>query len=125
LPADGSFYIKDAPAIGHEGYSINEQLTAKAGAALSDSAKGYVTAAQATLMSSLMDKQRANICASSTSSMVKARTQIATLLRSLLTTTASAEKVVAWRCCMSEAEYSCARLVLVFEVANCGLIPVL
>ena len=24
----GGFYIKDAPAIGHEGYSINEQLTA-------------------------------------------------------------------------------------------------
>ena len=33
----GGFYMKDAPAIGHEGYSIDEQLTATAGAALSDS----------------------------------------------------------------------------------------
>ena len=41
----GGFYIKDAPAIGHEGYGIDEQLTATAGAALCDSSKGYVTAA--------------------------------------------------------------------------------
>ncbi len=27
----GGFYMKDAPAIGHEGYSIDEQLTATAG----------------------------------------------------------------------------------------------
>ncbi|MEI8063385.1 MAG: hypothetical protein WCH84_04910, partial [Verrucomicrobiota bacterium] len=35
----GGFYIKDAPAIGHEGYGIDEQLTATAGAALCDSSK--------------------------------------------------------------------------------------
>jgi len=35
----GGFYIKDAPAIGHEGYSIDEQLTATAGSALCDSSK--------------------------------------------------------------------------------------
>lgn len=54
----GGFYIKDAPAIGHEGYSIDEQLTATAGAALSDSSKGYVTQAQAALMSSLVETQK-------------------------------------------------------------------
>ncbi len=39
----GGFYIKDAPAVGHEGYSIDEQMTATAGAALIDTSKGYVT----------------------------------------------------------------------------------
>jgi hypothetical protein len=89
----GSFYIKDAPAIGHEGYGINEQLTATAGSALSDAAKGYVTAAQARIMTDLVDKQRNNLYASSTSSIVGVRTQIATLLRSLLTTSGSTDAV--------------------------------
>ncbi|MEI6205585.1 MAG: VCBS repeat-containing protein [Desulfuromonadales bacterium] len=81
----GSFFIKDAPAIGHEGYSINEQLTATAGRALSDSAAGYVTQSQADLMSSLVETQRNNLYAGSTT-IVSVRTQIATLLRTLLTT---------------------------------------
>lgn len=86
----GSFYIKDAPAIGHEGYSIDEQLTATAGAALCDSSKGYVTDSQATLMSSLVDLQKNNLYAG-TSNIVTTRTQISTLLRNLRTsTTASA-----------------------------------
>ena len=89
----GSFYIKDAPAIGHEGYGINEQLTATAGAALSDSSKGYVTSEQAALMSSLVETQKANLYASPTANIVKARTEIATLLRSLLTTTGSTETI--------------------------------
>ena len=80
----GSFYIKDAPAIGHEGYSIDEQLTATAGKALCDSSAGYVTDMQATLMSSLVDQQRNNLFAGATN-IVSVRTQIATLLRSLLT----------------------------------------
>jgi hypothetical protein len=88
----GSFYIKDAPAIGHEGYSINEQLTATAGAALSDSSKGYVTQEQASLISSLVDTQRNNLYAGS-SNIVQVRTQIATLLRSLLISTASSTAV--------------------------------
>lgn len=91
----GGFYIKDAPAIGHEGYGINEQLTATAGAALSDSAKGYVTPAQAALMSSLVDKQRNNLYASPTANIVKARTEIATLLRGLLTTTGATDAIKA------------------------------
>lgn len=79
----GSFYIKDAPAIGHEGYSINEQLTATAGAALSDSSKGYVTQAQAALMSGLVETQRNNLY-KGTTNIVSVRTQIAALLRTLL-----------------------------------------
>ncbi|MFZ4614817.1 MAG: hypothetical protein ACOYM2_01315 [Rectinemataceae bacterium] len=45
-----SFYMKDAPAIGHEGYAIDTQITATTGAALSDASKGYVTEAQAKLL---------------------------------------------------------------------------
>lgn len=89
----GSFYIKDAPAIGHEGYSINEQLTATAGSVLSDSSKGYVTTDQATLVSSLVDTQRNNLYASPTSNIVGIRTQIATLLRGLIASNANAASV--------------------------------
>jgi hypothetical protein len=89
----GSFYIKDAPAIGHEGYSIDEQLTATAGSALSDSAKGYVTQSQASLMSSLVATQRNNLYASPAANIVKIRTEIAILLRSLLIPSTSATAV--------------------------------
>ena len=88
----GSFYIKDAPAIGHEGYSIDEQLTATAGAALCDSSKGYVTPEQAATMSSLVDLQRNNLYAGSVN-IVSIRTQIATLLRSLLVSTATSASI--------------------------------
>jgi len=88
----GGFYIKDAPAVGHEGYSISEQLTATAGSALCDSAQGYVTAAQAATISSLVDTQRNNLYAGGTN-IVQTRTQIATLLRSLLTSTSSSAAV--------------------------------
>jgi hypothetical protein len=88
----GGFYIKDAPAIGHEGYSIDEQLTATAGAALCDSSKGYVTADQATLMSSLVSLQKNNMYAG-TPNIVGVRTQIATLLRGLLVSTANSDAV--------------------------------
>ena len=89
----GSFFMKDAPAIGHEGYSIDEQLTATAGRALSDSTYGYVDASQAALMSSLVDTQRNNLYANTATlasgvknNIVDIRTRIATLLRTLLTT---------------------------------------
>ena len=81
----GSFFMKDAPAIGHEGYSIDEQLTATAGRALSDSTYGYVDSSQATTMSNLVNIQRNNLYAG-TINIVSIRTQIATLLRTLLTT---------------------------------------
>ena len=90
----GGFYIKDAPAVGHEGYSIDEQLTATAGSALCDASKGYVTTSQAAQFSSLVDIQRNHLYAGSTN-IVGVRTQIATLLRSLLVSTADADSVEA------------------------------
>ncbi len=90
----GSFYIKDAPAIGHEGYSINEQLTATAGSALCDSSKGYVTTEQATVMSSLVNLQRNNLYAGA-QNIVQVRTDISTLLRGLLTAKAASDVVKA------------------------------
>jgi hypothetical protein len=89
----GGFFIKDAPAVGHEGYSISEQLTNTAGSALSDSALGYVTQSQATLMSSLVETQRNNLYASTSSSIVKMRTDIATLLRGLRASTTNSTAV--------------------------------
>ena len=88
----GGFYIKDAPAVGHEGYSIDEQLTATAGSALCDSSKGYVTDAQAAVISSLVATQKNNLYAGATN-IVSVRTKIATLLRGLLTSTASSDSV--------------------------------
>ena len=84
----GGFYIKDAPAVGHEGYSIDEQMTATAGSALIDTSKGYVTQNQATVMYSLVATQKDNL-----NSIVSTRTQIATLLRSLLNASTSADSV--------------------------------
>jgi hypothetical protein len=81
----GGFYMKDAPAIGHEGYAISTSLTADAGQWLSDSSYGYVDATQAAKMSGLVDTQRSNLYAGA-NSIVNVRLQIATLLRTLLTT---------------------------------------
>ncbi len=89
----GGFYMKDAPAVGHSGYSIDEQLTATAGAAISDSTKGYVTAEQANLMSKLLESQRDNLYQGTSTNIVQVRTQIATLLRSLLNSTTSVDTI--------------------------------
>ena len=91
----GGFYIKDAPAVGHEGYSIDEQLTATAGRALSDASAGYVTESQAAVMSSLVATQKNNLFASPTANIVDTRTAIAAELRSLLLPTADATAVKA------------------------------
>ena len=88
----GGFYIKDAPAVGHEGYSISEQLTATAGAALCDASQGYVTQSQAAMFDSLLNLQRNNLYAGATN-IVQVRTQISTLLRSLRTSTANSASV--------------------------------
>ena len=88
----GGFYIKDAPAVGHEGYSISEQLTATAGAALSDASLGYVTSNQAALISSLVSTQRNNLYAGSPN-IVQTRTYIASLLRTLLVSTINSDAV--------------------------------
>ena len=80
----GSFYMKDAPAIGHEGYSIDTEMTAEAGVALCDSAEGYVTDSQAAIINALVETQKNNLYAG-TENIVSVRTQITTLLRELLT----------------------------------------
>ena len=85
----GSFYMKDAPAVGHEGYGISTSLTATAGSALVDPAQGYVTASQAAVIARLLDLQEANL-----DGIVAARTQIATLLRSLIATPSAAAAVL-------------------------------
>ena len=90
----GGFYIKDAPAIGHEGYAINEQLTATAGTALSDSRAGYVTAAQAEQMSSLVALQRANLYAGA-NNIVQCRIDIALRLRLLRFATGNSDAIKA------------------------------
>jgi len=86
----GGFYIKDAPAVGQPSYTISEALTNTAGSALIDPTQGYVTQAQATIMSSLVDLQRSNLYAGDTN-IVSLRSQIGTLLRGLrVSTSASA-----------------------------------
>ena len=84
----GSFYRKDAPAMGVPGYSISEQLTGTAGSAVCDPAQGYVTAEQAAMINALLDRQRDNLYAG-TRSIVQARTDVSTAFRSLLTATPS------------------------------------
>ncbi len=88
----GSFYLKDAPAVNVPGYNISESLTATAGCALSESAEGYVTPAQAALVDGLLDEQRNNLYAGATN-IVSTRTQISTLLRSLLNSNTDANAV--------------------------------
>jgi hypothetical protein len=77
----GSFYIKDAPAIGHEGYKIDEALTANAGQYFLDQ---LATTNLDSVVTDLVDKQRDNLYAG-TENIVQIRTDISTLLRSLIT----------------------------------------
>jgi phosphatidylethanolamine-binding protein (PEBP) family uncharacterized protein len=80
----GSFYIKDAPAIGHEGYKIDEKLTADAGQYFLDQ---LATTNLDSLVTALVDKQRNSLYAG-TENIVQIRTDISTLLRSLITVSA-------------------------------------
>lgn len=97
----GGFYIKDAPAVGVSGYNISEALTNKAGSALIDPSQGYVTQAQATPIANLINVQRNNMYAGDTN-IVATRTQIATLLRSLMVSTSSSAEVNAEVLVLSE-----------------------
>jgi|WetSurMetagenome_2_1015567.scaffolds.fasta_scaffold01991_8 hypothetical protein len=77
----GSFYVKDAPAIGHEGYKIDEQLTASAGQKfLNELATTHLDS----LVTDLVDKQRGSLYAGA-DNIVQVRTDISLLLRSLIT----------------------------------------
>ena len=91
----GSFYIKDAPAVGHPGYSIDETMTATVGRALTESSQGYISAAGAAQMNALVETQRQNLYGDASSSMVVARTKISETLRSLITSTAPSTDALA------------------------------
>ena len=83
----GSFYIKDAPAVGHADYSIDETMTATVGKALVDSSLGYISPAGAAVMNALTTAQEQNLYANATSNIVLARTRISEALRSLIAST--------------------------------------
>ncbi len=68
----GSFYMKDAPAMGKKGYSISTALTGDKGEAFLN----MLTGAQQDLITSLVDMQRADLDA-----IVKARRAISVELR--------------------------------------------
>jgi hypothetical protein len=83
----GSFYIKDAPAVGHPGYSIDEQLTATVGRALVDERLGYVSAGGAARMRALATAQAPALSTDPDASIVLARTRISEALRGLIRST--------------------------------------
>lgn len=72
----GGFYIKDAPAIGNHGYSIDTSLTQHGG----DNFLAALTPSQALLITELVDTQRTSLLA-----LVQKRTDISNLLRGYLT----------------------------------------
>jgi hypothetical protein len=71
----GSFYMKDAPAVGNPGYSIGTNITADMGKAF----VAALTPAQAPLITGLVDTQR-----SALTNIVEVRTQIASELRTFI-----------------------------------------
>jgi hypothetical protein len=77
----GSFYVKDAPAIGHEGYKIDEALTANAGQYFLDQ---LAATGLDGLVTGLVDQQRDSLYIGA-NNIVKVRTDISMLLRSLIT----------------------------------------
>jgi len=68
----GSFYMKDAPAVGNPGYSIPVTMTAEMGAAF----LGVLTPEQAPVITDLVDAQKPALYA-----LVDRRTDVATQLR--------------------------------------------
>jgi len=77
----GSFYVKDAPAVGHPGYQISTALTGDVG---QEFLNELVVNQLDTLVTNLVDEQRDNLY-TGTVNIVQVRTDISTLLRSLLT----------------------------------------
>jgi phosphatidylethanolamine-binding protein (PEBP) family uncharacterized protein len=70
----GSFYLKDAPAVGNPGYSIGTTITADLGANL----LAKLDATQAAAISGLVDSQRADLA-----KIVETRRAVSTELRTL------------------------------------------
>jgi hypothetical protein len=82
----GSFYLKDAPAVGNPGYSIDTTLTANLGNAL----VGKLSSTQAQLITSLVEIQRPSLYA-----IVDTRRAVATELRRFLAGQAAESATVA------------------------------
>ncbi len=83
----GGFYIKDAPAIGNAGYTIDESITGDQGQAFLNA----LSSAQKPIITTLVDTQRTAI-----NSIVEKRRAISTELRNALSTgTIDTEKVIA------------------------------
>lgn len=91
----GSFYIKDAPAVGHPGYSISTSMTADVGKFLTDSTKGYISSAGAAKMNAMATAQLATLCATPGNNIEYARTMISRALRSLITSEAPSAATLA------------------------------
>ncbi len=75
----GSFFLKDWPAMGNPDYTIDEQLTARAG----EDFQQVLTANQAALISGLVDTQKTDLFA-----IVDTREEISTELRRFMSDTA-------------------------------------
>jgi len=71
----GSFYMKDAPAVGNPGYSIGTNITADMGQAFIEA----LTPEQAQLITDLVDTQRPDL-----TGIVEVRTQVSTELRKFI-----------------------------------------
>ena len=71
----GSFYMKDAPAVGNPGYSIGTNITGDMGKAFIEA----LTPDQAMLITGLVDTQRSDL-----TSIVDVRTQVSTQLRAFI-----------------------------------------
>jgi hypothetical protein len=91
----GSFYIKDAPAVGHADYGIDETMTATVGKALVDSSLGYISPAGATVMNALTTTQKQRLYADPSANIVLARTRISEALRSLIASSAPSTTALA------------------------------
>jgi hypothetical protein len=91
----GSFYIKDAPAVGHADYGIDETMTATVGKALVDSSLGYISPAGAAVMNALTTTQKQRLYGDPAASIVLARTRISEALRGLITSSAPSSTALA------------------------------
>jgi hypothetical protein len=81
----GSFYMKDAPAVGNPGYSIGTNITGDMGKAFIDT----LTPDQAKLITGLVDIQRPSL-----TSIVDVRRKVSTELRKFIAGNAADESVV-------------------------------
>jgi len=92
----GSFYIKDAPAVGNAGYSIDTSMTGNVGGYLtSDNSHTYMSAAGQTLLNTMASTQLGNLYTNSNNNIEYARTMISQALRSLISSEAPSAATLA------------------------------